>query len=613
MNLTTRITATILTALAGLSTAFAWVAIQNEKATLEALLQKEGRAIAHIIAVFSVETLLTEDYPVLESVLRTIGARTPEVLAMEVMHNGRRVASYDGGLEESSHTLNRDIVFADTDGSAGYRLGEVRLLLSDEENRAIIRSRMGDVATMFLTVFVVLGLVLYVILRQVVLSRISALTVHAERISTQGIDISELAIQGATSGRDELDRLYNRFSTMLTRIQKREQELDRTRALLTNVIDSMPSIMVTVDPMMHITYWNQGAQQMTGLGAENARGRQVHEVLSLVEPRIDDIQHAIENGKVHEAPKFKGEVEGKQCIFLLTAYPLITDGVQGAVIRIDDVTERVRMEEIMMQTEKMMSVGGLAAGMAHEINNPLGVMVQSAQNVMRRVSLDFPANIRDAEACNTSLESVRCYLEKRQVLKFLEDIRTDGARAATIVKNMLQFSRRSESEFESASLSLLIERTISLAGNDYDLKKHFDFRRIEIARDYQKGLQNIPLVVTEIEQVMLNLLKNGAQAMAEKKAEMPNYQPAFVLRTHAETDYLRIEVEDNGPGMQEDTRRRLFEPFFTTKPPGSGTGLGLSVSYMIVTNNHQGTMNVESQPGDWTRFIIRLPIKRGEN
>lgn len=612
MTLATRIITTILTALASLFAVFAWVAVQDERATLEALLEKEGRAIAHTIAVFSVETLLTEDYPVLESVLRTIGARTPEVLSVEVMHNGRRVARYDDDPENSGHTLTRDIVFSDTDGRPGYRLGEVRLLLSDEENRAIIRNRIGDVAVSLITVFVVLGLVLYLILRQVVLSRISALSLHAERISTDGIISAELGYRGIADDRDEIDHLYNRFSTMLLRIQERERELDKARTLLCNVIDSMPSVMVTVDPMMQVTYWNQGAQQMTGLGAEQARGCPVHEVLSLVTPHIEEIRSAIGRRKVQEAAKIQDGIEGKRRFFHLTAYPLVADEVEGAVIRIDDVTERVLMEEIMMQTEKMMSVGGMAAGMAHEINNPLGVMVQSAQNVLRRVSLDLAANIRDAKACNVSLESVRCYLKKRQILQFLEDIRAEGVRAASIVKDMLQFSRRSESGFELTSLSTLIERTIGLASNDYDLKKNFDFRHIVIERDYQKQLQDIPLVTTEIEQVVLNLLKNGAQAMAGKKSETRDYKPTFVLRTRAETNCMRLEIEDNGPGIPEQTRRRIFEPFFTTKPPGSGTGLGLSVSYMIVANNHQGTMSVESQPGDWTRFIIRLPIKRGE-
>ena len=269
----------------------------------------------------------------------------------------------------------------------------------------------------------------------------------------------------------------------------------------------------------------------------------------------------------------------------------------------------------MVQTEKMMSVGGLAAGMAHEINNPLGVMMMSAQNISRRVSEELPANFRVAEECGTTLAAIRQYLDKREILEFIADILEGGTRAARIVSNMLQFSRRSESSMVLSDVGELIDRTIELAANDYDLKKKFDFRHIEIIREFDDSLNEVPLTVTEIEQVILNLLKNGAQAMGEGLKNVPEEteprKPQFIIRTIREDHWARIEIEDNGPGMSDDIRKRVFEPFYTTKPVGTGTGLGLSVSYMIVTNNHKGAMGVESTPGQGTTFIIRLPLRRG--
>ncbi len=105
----------------------------------------------------------------------------------------------------------------------------------------------------------------------------------------------------------------------------------------------------------------------------------------------------------------------------------------------------------------------------------------------------------------------------------------------------------------------------------------------------------------------MNLLRNSAQAISLYKG---NTSPKIILRTLIDGDMARIEIEDNGPGMNESIRNRIFEPFYTTKPTGQGTGLGLSVSYMIVTNNHQGTMEVESEMGKGTKFIIRLPLER---
>lgn len=120
----------------------------------------------------------------------------------------------------------------------------------------------------------------------------------------------------------------------------------------------------------------------------------------------------------------------------------------------------------------------------------------------------------------------------------------------------------------------------------------------------------VPCEGAKIQQVILNLLRNGAQAMQEANPEK-NSHPCFILRLFQEKEMLVMEVEDNGPGMDEAVCRRVFEPFFTTKPPGVGTGLGLSVSYFIITQNHGGTMDVKSMPGKGTNFIIRLPLERG--
>jgi signal transduction histidine kinase len=121
-------------------------------------------------------------------------------------------------------------------------------------------------------------------------------------------------------------------------------------------------------------------------------------------------------------------------------------------------------------------------------------------------------------------------------------------------------------------------------------------------------MPKVPCMATEIEQVMLNLLKNAAQAMAEKVSG--GMHPRITLRLRHDGDTARIEVEDNGPGMDEKHRKRVFEPFFTTKEVGTGTGLGLSVSYFIVTSNHKGRMAVESEPGRGARFIIELPLEQ---
>jgi signal transduction histidine kinase len=296
--------------------------------------------------------------------------------------------------------------------------------------------------------------------------------------------------------------------------------------------------------------------------------------------------------------------EGELCFYDLMLYPLLIDHVEGSVLRIEDVTERARIQELMVQTEKMMSIGGLAAGMAHEINNPLGIITQAAQNIERRISLELHANRKVSEELGLNLEGIRAYLDKRQIPDAIASIRTASSRAAKIVANILQFSRHADTTMEVTSLAQILDQALELAASDYDLKKKYDFRSIEIIKDYQDTPQ-VPIVSVEIEQVILNLLKNAAQAMT---ANPPDRRPRITFRLLCESRYAVLEVEDNGPGMTEDIRRRVFEPFFTTKEPGVGTGLGLSVSYMIVTQNHKGLMEVQSTPGRGTVFKVKLPI-----
>jgi PAS domain S-box-containing protein len=276
------------------------------------------------------------------------------------------------------------------------------------------------------------------------------------------------------------------------------------------------------------------------------------------------------------------------------------------LVILEDVTELKRMQELLVQNEKMMSIGGLAAGMAHEINNPLSGILQGAQVVLNRITSDMPANIKAAQEVGCDLEKVRTFLARRDVPAMIESMRDSASRAAQIVRNMLEFSRKSESVHAPADVNAVLDKAVELCASDYDLKKKYDFRSIVIAREYDPDLPLVPCTVTRIEQVFMNLLRNAAQAMA---ASPPGSTPGKItLRTLREGDMARIEIEDNGPGMDDATRRRIFEPFFTTKPQGEGTGLGLSVSYFIITENHCGTIEVTSQVGKGTVFVIRLPI-----
>ncbi len=381
----------------------------------------------------------------------------------------------------------------------------------------------------------------------------------------------------------------------------------RLRSLLANIINSMPSMLIGVDADGRIAQWNQQAARETGLPEEAVQGQPLDRVIPWLAAEMDKVRLAIARKKPLFEGKLSRAVDGETLYEDITIYPLVTNGVEGAVIRIDNVTSKVRIEEMLIQSEKMLSVGGLAAGMAHEINNPLASIMGNAQVMETRLTKPLPQNILAAANAGATFEAIQAYMEARGIPKMLQAIRGSGAQAAQIVSNMLSFSRKNDSQMVPENILDLLNTTLDLAATDYDLKKNYDFKKIEIKKEFGPNIPLVRCAASKLQQVFLNLLRNGAEAMSEKTYP-PGEHPCFIVRAQAVEPWVRIEIEDNGPGMEEGIRKRVFEPFFTTKPTGKGTGLGLSVSYFIITEGHGGQMTVQTAIGQWTRFRIDLPM-----
>ena len=393
-------------------------------------------------------------------------------------------------------------------------------------------------------------------------------------------------------------------------LKQAEEELKKTKNYIDNIINSMPSALFSLDREFNIILWNYKAEKLYGIKASQAISKPLDQVLPKMKPFMVNISKTIRTGDPYYFPK-QATVTSQGLVYEdITVYPLIADSVEGAVIRVDDITEHVRMEEMVVQSEKMLSIGGLAAGMAHEINNPLAGMMQTAQVVLRRIQGEIPASVKAAETAGISMDQIRNFMENRGITRQLELIHEAGVRASQIVQNMLSFSRKDFSGKVRQDIAVILDQTIELAKSDYNLKKQYDFKKIKIIREYHPDTPQVLCEGSKIQQVFFNILKNSAEAMQEFKSLK---DPIFFLRVKQKEDFVRIEIEDNGPGMTEDTRKRIFEPFFTTKSVKKGTGLGLSVSYFIVTDNHNGEMNVISEPGNGAKFIIHLPIMQSAN
>ncbi|MCK5311116.1 MAG: PAS domain S-box protein [Desulfobacteraceae bacterium] len=394
--------------------------------------------------------------------------------------------------------------------------------------------------------------------------------------------------------------------------KKGEKKLLSLRNYLSNIIDSMPSILIGVDTKGKVTQWNSKAKHITGLPPEDALGQSLDKVIPRLATDMELIHSAMQTCEIKIDRKRVHREKGETLFEDITIYPLIANGIEGAVVRIDDVTEQVCIEEMMVQSEKMLSVGGLAAGMAHEINNPMAGILQTSIVMSNRLTdTEMPANKKVAEEIGIKMDDIKTFMEKRDIPRMVTTIIESGKRVAEIVGNMLSFARKGDSSVSSHNLAELFDKILELAATDYDIKKQYDFKAIEIVKEYEDNLPMVPCGGAKIQQVLLNILRNGAEAMHDVMEKNSEYRPKFTLRLFREikVNMLCIEIEDNGPGMDEIIRKRIFEPFFTTKAVGVGTGLGLSVSYFIITENHDGEMSVESTPGLGAKFIIRLPLE----
>jgi len=401
---------------------------------------------------------------------------------------------------------------------------------------------------------------------------------------------------------DRTEKLRSINTKLYDEIAKHETTEDLLRDsqdYVQSIINSMPSILIGVTPSGVVTHWNTAAEQATETTAAQAMGRQLHDVYADLPFTLEQIKEAIRD---HISNAKENLLLPDGSYIDISVYPLQSSKLSGAVIRIEDVTLKVQMEYMMIHNEKMMSLGELAAGTAHEINNPLSAILQGVQNIRRRLSDAMEKNRNAAAALNISLGDLNAYLTARGIDTFIDHIQEAGERAGQIVRNMLEFSRANDPELHPIDLIQLADHTIELAAHSFATDVGEGVKNIQVERDYAADMPKVSCIGAEIQQVLLNLLRNSAQVLQG----VP--EPTITIRISHDDNYAMIDIADNGAGIPDSIKRRIFEPFFTTKKVGEGTGLGLSVSYFIVTEHHGGTIEVDSEPGKGTRFVVRLPL-----
>ena len=311
----------------------------------------------------------------------------------------------------------------------------------------------------------------------------------------------------------------------------------------------------------------------------------------------------------------------------VSAYPMLDEKGRSTgdyVHTSRDVTQRIKeqkeleeayielkaIQEKLLAAEKMASLGKLSAGIAHEINNPIGFVVSNLSTLEKYISnllallnvyyeieaAVFKAGNEEPEKLYQRIKDFKKTMDFEYLLadipKLINETLDGAQRVVRIIRDLKSFSRKDEIEFTEAKINELVETALNIVWNEVKYKA-------DVVKEYGE----LPLVSChpqQITQALMNIIVNGAQSI-EKSGKI-------TIRTYVNDDKVFIEISDSGGGMSEETQKRLFEPFFTTKKVGDGTGLGLAIVYGII-QNHKGNIEVKSRPGEGSNFIISLPIK----
>lgn len=376
----------------------------------------------------------------------------------------------------------------------------------------------------------------------------------------------------------------NHASSLEETVASGTRELEETKDYLHNLFYSMPVGIVAMDTDMCITGFNRAAERTTGYREKDVVGLKYSDVIGIVQ--------------AEQTPEPFAGVEmiiktriGEEIPINMTAYTLKDSAgeITGTVEWFEDITtqkeaesEKRELQAQLFRSEKLAAVGELAAGVAHEINNPITGIINYAEL------------IKDETDRNS------------ENYKFLDGILREGERIAGITSSLLTFARQDEQTHSPAQIKDILDDALTLMV--HQLTKD----GITLIRDYEMELPRIKARSSQIEQVFINMLSNAQHAL---NARYRGYDEGKILKISAEKvtknneDYIQVVFHDTGAGITPECVDRIFDPFFTTRR-GEGTGLGLSISYGIIADHH-GSISVKSEPGEYTSFTIDLPIDNG--
>ena len=452
-----------------------------------------------------------------------------------------------------------------------------------------------------------MGLILWVLIRYFIdpIKKLTARVAQAGRGDlVQSVDIPT---------HNELGGLAAAFTNML-------QDLQRTtvsRDFMDNILRHMAEVLIVTDAAGRIQTLNPAARQLFG-DIGDYQGHDLAEVLARCDLQGELAQVFARKGDIaNEEIVFAAETGREKNLLLSIAAIQDRDGrTTHRVCTARDITGYKELERQLRQSQKLESIGQLAAGIAHEINTPAQYvgdntlfLKQAFENLgkMLQKYAELPPAGPDGEP-----ESIKAELlhlrEEMEIDYLLEEVPSalgqslEGIRIISeIVRAMKEFSHPGSKLKSEADINHALENTIAISRNEW--KYH---ARLET--DFDHALPPVPCLIGEFNQVILNLITNARDAILERFPKVTTPQGVIKISTRQVDDWAEIRVSDNGSGIRPEIQEKIFNPFFTTKQVGKGSGQGLAISHNVIVEKHGGSLRVESQPGAGATFIIRLPL-----
>ncbi len=367
------------------------------------------------------------------------------------------------------------------------------------------------------------------------------------------------------------------------RVRERTRLLQESEAYIKSIVDSMPLMLIGLNKDLNITQWNNWAESTTGIRSDLVIGKNLWEAYPTITLSPEQAKEVLREKKT---VTIKHSQRG-QYYFDITLYALQSNSDTGLVVLVDDVTKQSKAENMLVQRDKMSSMGELAAAMAHDINLPLQAILEKLQAI-RQVA---PGSSND------------------KIDSLVNNAAEYGRQASAIINNLLVFSRSQGDKQQLAHIPDIIDHTIELAESVLADISGLKFNDIVIEKHYERNLPSIPSYVSELQQVFLSLFRHACHSLG--KAERENFNPKITVDVSEFYDSLWIKIQHNGRGLTNEEQQTIFEPFFQdiTEETTGDVENRLSFSYFIITEHHHGNMAVTSDINVGTTFHIQLQLR----